>query len=75
MRKTTVITDAEIAAYHRDGYAVPKGFQLNASELEVLRDALDRDLADNRDNLPARLMNVNLNGGKPYGIKGQNAFH
>ena len=70
-----MITDAEIAAYHRDGYVVPKGFQLNASELEVLRDALDRVLADNRDILPDRLMNVHLNGGKPYGIKGQKAFH
>jgi len=70
-----VITNAEIAAYHRDGYVVPEGFQLNASELETLRGALDHVLADNPDIPPDRLMNSHLNCGKPYGVKGQKAFH
>ena len=70
-----MITNAEIAAYHRDGYVVPAGFQLNASELETLRGALDRVLADNPDISPDRLMNSHLNCGKPYGVKGQKAFH
>ncbi|MCH2491406.1 MAG: phytanoyl-CoA dioxygenase family protein [Gammaproteobacteria bacterium] len=70
-----MITEAEVAAYHRDGYVVPAGFRFSGKELEVLRAALDGVLSDNPDILPDRLMNPHLNGGKPYGVQGQKAFH
>ena len=66
---------AEIDAYRRDGYVIPAGFRLGGEELAILRSALERVLADNPDILPDRLINTHLDGGKPYGLRGQRAFY
>lgn len=70
-----MLTPAEIATYHREGYVIPQGFRLGDGELQRLREALDAVLADNPDIMPDRLMNPHLDGGKPYGVRGQKAFH
>lgn len=70
-----MLTSAEIETYHREGYVIPQGFRLGDGELQRLRDALDAVLADNPDIMPDRLMNPHLDGGKPYGVRGQKAFH
>ena len=70
-----MITAAEIETYHRYGYVVPAGFRLGDDELAGLRTALDKVLADNPEILPDRLINVHLDGGDPYGVRGQKAFH
>lgn len=70
-----MLSNQEIEAYHRDGYVIPNGFRLDVGELETLRAALDRVLADNPEILPDRLINTHLDGGAPYGIRGQKAIH
>jgi hypothetical protein len=70
-----MLTADEIAAYHRDGYVIPKGFRLGQAELDRLREPVDRILADNPDILPDRMLNTHLDGGAPYGIRGQKAIH
>ena len=70
-----MLTQLEIKAYQRDGYVIPTGFQLGDEELASLHSALDHVLADNPDILPDRLINAHLDGGKPYGIRGQRAFY
>ena len=43
---------------------------------ELTREAeREGEKSDNPDILPDRLMNPHLNGGKPYGVRGQAAFH
>ncbi len=69
-----MLTEAEIETYHHDGYVIPAGFRLGEDELQALRDAVDQVQADNPGILPDRMLNAHLNGGKPYGIKGQQAF-
>ncbi len=69
-----MLTAEEIETYHRDGYVIPQNFQLRNDELQRLRNALDAVLADNPDIMPDRIMNPHLNGGKPYGVRGQAAF-
>ena len=75
MTANTHITAAEVETYHRDGWVIPAGFRLDETELAELRQALDQVMTDNPDIMPDRLMNVHLNGGKPYGISGSKAFH
>ena len=75
MPETAILSHTEIETYHRDGYVIPDGFRLSDDELAGLRSALDQVMADNPTILPDRLMNVHLNGGKPYGIAGSKAFH
>ena len=70
-----MLTTAEIETYHREGYVIPQDFRLGDDEVQRLRDALDAVLADNPDIMPDRIMNPHLNGGKPYGVRGQKAFH
>lgn len=69
-----MLTAEEIGRYHRDGYVIPAGFQLSPAELSDAQDALDRVLEDNPEILPDRLINVHLNGGNPYGVRGHSAF-
>ncbi len=69
-----MLTADEVARYERDGYVIPDGFQLDRGELEEVRTALERVLDDNPDILPDRLINVHLDGGTPYGVKGQRRF-
>ncbi|MDE0810123.1 MAG: phytanoyl-CoA dioxygenase family protein, partial [Alphaproteobacteria bacterium] len=61
--------------YHRDGYVIPQSFRLSDTELKTLRDAVYRVLEDNADVLPDRMINTHLDGGAPYGIRGQKAIH
>ena len=70
-----MITQAEIETYLRDGYVIHQGIRLTESELEPLRSALVQILADNPEILPDRMMNTHLDGGAPYGIRGQKAIH
>ncbi|MGI9477122.1 MAG: phytanoyl-CoA dioxygenase family protein [Hyphomicrobiaceae bacterium] len=70
-----MLTTEEIATYHREGFVIPQDFRLGDDEVQRLRDALDAVLADNPDIMPDRIMNPHLNGGKPYGVRGQKAFH
>lgn len=69
-----MLTNEEIARYERDGYVIPAAFQLDRGELDEVRAALERVLDDNPEILPDRLINVHLNGGNPYGIKGHRRF-
>lgn len=69
-----MLTKAEIERYQKDGYVIPDGFQLSESELAPLRDAVDCVLTDNPDIMPDRMINPHLNGGRPYGVRGQAAF-
>jgi hypothetical protein len=70
-----MLTADEVETYHRDGYVIPQNFRLNQSELDVLLAAVDRVLADNPDTLPDRMVNTHLDGGAPYGLRGQKAIH
>ena len=70
-----MLTQAEIEAYHCDGYVVPQGFRLAGEALETLRDAVEQVLVDNPDILPDRLINTHLDGGGPYGIRGQKVIY
>ena len=70
-----MLMHTEIEAYHRDGYVVPSGFRLDDDELECLRSAVDQVVRDNPDMPPDRLINVHLNQGTPYGLRGNAAFH
>lgn len=45
----THLTDAEIAAYHENGYVIPPGLKLAYAELAQLRGAYDRLLERNAD--------------------------
>jgi hypothetical protein len=69
-----MLTTDEIERYHRDGYVIPAGFQLSPSELSEARAALDHVLEGNPEILPDRLINVHLDGGNPYGVRGHSAF-
>ena len=69
-----MLTSSEIARYQRDGYVIPAGFRLPEAEMRPLRAALDRILADNPDIMPDRMINSHLDGGRPYGVRGQAAF-
>ena len=64
-----MLTPDEIETYHRNGYVTPQDFRLSAGELNKLRDAADRVLADNPEILPDRMINTHLDGGAPYGIQ------
>lgn len=70
-----MLSQTEIAAYHRDGYVIPTNFRFNDEELADLREGLDAVLENNPDIMPDRLMNPHLNQGKPYGVHGHPAFH
>lgn len=69
-----MLSSWEIEHYRRDGYVIPAGFHLSETELAPLRDAVDRVLSDNPDIMPDRMINPHLNGGRPYGVRGQAAF-
>jgi hypothetical protein len=69
-----MLTAAEKGQYKRDGYVIPAGFRLTEAEMTPLRAALDRVLAGNPDIMPDRMINPHLDGGRPYGVKGQAAF-
>ncbi len=69
-----MLTDSEIETYHYDGYVIPASFRLADVELEILRCAVDRILADNPHMPPDRLINTHLNSGQPYRLKGQQAI-
>jgi hypothetical protein len=70
-----MLTPDEVQCYHRDGYVIPQSFRLSDAELKTLRDAVNRVLEDNADVLPDRMVNTRLDGGAPYGIRGQKAIH
>ncbi|MCH9674471.1 MAG: phytanoyl-CoA dioxygenase family protein [Gammaproteobacteria bacterium] len=70
-----MLTKAEVETYHREGYVIPQRFRLTEGELAELHTALAAVLADNPEIQPDRLLNTHLSRGKPYGIKGQRAFH
>ena len=69
-----MLTSSEIEDYRRDGYVIPAGFRLSEAELRPLRAALDQVLADNPEIMPDRMINPHLEGGQPYGVRGQPAF-
>ena len=70
-----MLSRMEIQAYRRDGWVIPKGFRLNDHECQSLASAVDRVLADNPNILPDRMINTHLDGGAPYGIRGQKAIY
>ncbi len=70
-----MLTETEIEAYHRDGYAVPAGFRLGGDELASLQAAVEQVLRDNPDAEPDRIINPHLDRGQPYRLRGSRAFH
>ena len=69
-----LMNEREIAAsYQRDGYVIPSEFRLTDDELADLREAVDTVLADNSDIPSDRLINPQLNRGRPCGVKGHPA--
>jgi len=70
-----MLTPDEADTYNREGWVIPKNFQLNEEELERLRKAIDAVLQENSEILPDRMINTHLDGGGPYGIKGQKAIY
>ncbi|MEM8753257.1 MAG: phytanoyl-CoA dioxygenase family protein [Pseudomonadota bacterium] len=66
------LTEAEIAAYRREGYVVP-AFRLDEARVAALRDALDRVIAANPGVRPEKLISVHLENGSE-GVKGAKAF-
>ena len=64
-----MLTPEEIETYHRDGYVTPQDFRLGDSELNKLRDAVDRVLVDNPETLPDRMINTHLDGGAPMAFE------
>jgi len=69
-----MLTDAEIATYHQDGLVIPDGFRLSDSQVEGLRDAVDRVVAANPDTPSDGLINVHLDKAPPFGLNGDAAF-
>ncbi len=69
-----MLSDAEIAAYHADGLVVPLRFQLTGAEVDRLREAVDRVVADNPDIESDQLINPHLDAAPPFGTRGHEAF-
>ena len=69
-----MLTASEIASYHEEGLIIPRDFQLPATELEGLRDAVDRVTRDNPDTPTDFLFNVHLDQAPPLRLVGQSAF-
>ena len=69
-----MLTASEIASYHEEGLIIPRDFQLSATELEGLRDALDRVTRDNPDTPADFLFNVHLDQAPPLRLVGHSAF-
>ena len=65
-----MLTASEIASYHEEGLIIPRDFQLSATELEGLRDALDRVTRDNPDTPTDFLFNVHLDQAPPLRLVG-----
>ena len=67
-----MLTAAELELYRRDGWVVPR-FRLPAADVDTLRGALDRMIADNPGIRPERLVNAHLEG-SAEGVRGSRAF-
>jgi hypothetical protein len=67
-----MLAAAELEQYRRDGWVVP-GFRLSAAEVEALRAALDKLIADNPGIRPERLVNAHLEG-SAEGVRGSRVF-
>ena len=66
------LTATELEQYRRDGWVVP-GFRLPATEVNALRAALDRIIADNPGIRPERLVNAHL-ADSAEGVRGSRVF-
>jgi hypothetical protein len=68
------LSEAERAAYARDGYVVPE-YRLPDEYTARLRDALDQLIADNPGIRPEKLVSAHLEGKQATeGVKGSRAF-
>jgi ectoine hydroxylase-related dioxygenase (phytanoyl-CoA dioxygenase family) len=67
------LSPAEIAAYRRDGYVIPK-FRLAAAKIDHLRSVLDRLIADNPGVRPEKLVSAHVEGDNGEGVKGSAEF-
>jgi ectoine hydroxylase-related dioxygenase (phytanoyl-CoA dioxygenase family) len=67
------LTAAEQARYQREGWVVPQ-FRLPAPQVDAMRAALDRLIADNPGIRPERLVSAHIAGTNAEGVRGSQAF-
>lgn len=67
------LTDADIAAYKRDGIIIPS-YRLPASQLTPLRAALDDVIAGNPGVRPEQLISIHISKGGAERTRGHDAF-
>ena len=68
-----MLTEAEVAHYHEDGYVVPE-FRLPPDQVTRLRGALDRVIVANPDKRPEQLVSVHIAGRNSEGVVGDDEF-
>ena len=67
------LTAAEQAQYRREGWVVPQ-FRLPVPQVDAMRAALDRLIADNPGIRPERLVSAHIAGTNAEGVRGSQAF-
>ena len=68
-----MLTPDEVTAYQRNGYVIPREFQLSADMMAPLQTALERVLQDNPKIMPDRMINPHLEAGR-QAIRGARAI-
>lgn len=68
-----LLSTQEVEAFRRDGLVVPR-YRLAPDLLAVLRNALDRLIADNPAIRPEQLISAHITRGNTENVKGQDAF-
>jgi hypothetical protein len=63
------LSEAEIAAYRRDGYVIPT-FRLDEARVDALRGVLDELIADNPGVRPEKLVSAHIEGRNDEGVTG-----
>lgn len=67
------LSAAEQAQYRREGWVVPH-WRLPAPQVDAMRDALDRLIADNPGIRPEKLVSAHIAGRNAEGVRGSRAF-
>ena len=67
------LTPAEKAQYQRDGWVVPQ-WRLPRAQVDAMRAALDKLIADNPGVRPEKLVSAHIAGKNAEGIRGSQAF-
>lgn len=68
-----VLSESEIADYHREGFVVPRT-QLPPQRVKELRTALDRVIANNPETRPEQLVSVHVVARGEEGVHGDDEF-